>query len=160
MNSVRTQVLRALPITDLPDYLLGEWNLSREIIDHGHDQLRLEGTAEVDHCSDGSLSYVEHATLATAATSLEFTRTYRYFATGPGTASVEFSDGSSFYDLDLRSGRCRVQHLCDRDRYLGLILTTSNGWYTRWRCRGPMKDYVATTYLSRRGGVSLTKSIA
>jgi hypothetical protein len=160
MNSVRTQALRALPITDLADYLLGAWHLSREIIDHGRYQLRLEGTAEVKRCADGALSYVEHATLTTEATSLEFTRAYLYFATGPGTASVEFSDGSPFYDLDLRSGGCRVRHLCDQDLYLGLILTTSNGWYTRWRCRGPGKEYVATTYLSPRGGESPTNSIA
>ena len=34
MNLVRSHPLRALPISDLETYLLGKWQLTREIIDH------------------------------------------------------------------------------------------------------------------------------
>jgi hypothetical protein len=160
MYSVRAQPLRALPMTDLENYLLGGWQLSREIIDHDSYRLHLEGRAQVTRAADGALSYFEEAALVSEATSLDFTRAYRFWPTGPGRARVEFDDGTPFYDLDLRRGRCRVRHLCDRDLYLGFILTTNDGWYTRWRCTGPEKDYVATTYLSRRAAVSSTESIA
>jgi hypothetical protein len=160
MTSVRTQTLRAQPVTELAAYLLGSWQLSREIIDHRSGRLNLEGSAEVTRRLDGTLVYTEHGMLATGVASLEFTRSYRYLATGAGTARVQFEDGSPFYDLDLSSGRCRVRHNCDEDLYLGFILSTNDGWYTRWRCRGPQKDYVATTRLSRSDVVSPPESIA
>jgi hypothetical protein len=161
MNSVRSHPPRALPMTDLETYLLGTWQLTREIIDHhGGDRLHLKGIAEVKRLPSGVLSYFEQATLETDETSLEFTRTYLFRPNGTAEASVEFDDGSTFFDLDLRSGRCRVRHLCDQDLYLGLILTTNDGWYTRWRCRGPEKNYVATTYLSRQAATSTAPSFA
>jgi len=146
-------------MTDLEAYLLGRWQLTREIIDHGGDQLRLAGSAEVERLENGALSYFEQASLEGDATSLEFTRTYLFRPTGAASASVEFDDGSSFFELDLHSGRCRVRHLCDQDLYLGLILTTDDGWYTRWRCRGPKKNYVATTYLSPRAAIFTAESM-
>ncbi|HEY5273662.1 MAG TPA: DUF6314 family protein [Acidimicrobiales bacterium] len=149
MNSLRTRLPRALPISDLETYLLGTWNLTREVVDHYGDRLTFVGGAEVERRGDGTIRYFEHALLVSGATPLEFTRSYRFCPKGAGSASVEFEDGSRFYELDLERGRCRVRHLCDQDLYLGLILTTSDGWFTRWRCRGPEKDYVATTYLSR-----------
>lgn len=148
MNVTRTQALRALPIADLMDYLVGEWDLTREIVDHGRHRLHLEGGADVRRRADGSLAYFEHATLATDAAPIEFTRAYLLRPTSHTTAHVELSDGSPFYDLDLSNGRCRAQHLCGHDLYIGLVLTTRDGWITRWRCRGPEKDYVATTLLS------------
>jgi hypothetical protein len=154
------QLLRAQPIEDLAQFLLGTWQLTREILDRRGASLALFGTAEVTRGADATLDYVEHATLLDGTSSLEFTRTYRYVPTGRTTASVEFEDGSAFHDLDLRSGRCRARHLCDEDLYLGTYLTMRDGWYTRWRCRGPEKDYVATTYLSRRDAASPTESIA
>jgi len=145
-------------MTDLEAYLLGGWQLRREIIDHRGDHLRLVGSAEVGRSTNGALCYFEQATLESDETSLNFTRTYLFHSAGTASASVKFDDGSSFFELDLQSGRCRVRHLCDQDLYLGLILTTSDGWYTRWRCRGPQKNYVATTYLSR--AVLTTEPIA
>jgi hypothetical protein len=149
MKSVRSQPPRALPMTDLEAYLLGGWQLRREIIDNRGDHLHLLGSAEVERSTNGALRYFEQAALESDETSLEFTRTYHFHPTGTASASVKFDDGSSFFELDLQSGRCRVQHLCDQDLYVGLILTTDDGWYTRWRCRGPQKNYVVTTYLSR-----------
>jgi hypothetical protein len=136
-------------MSDLETYLLGKWQLTREIIDHhdGGDRLHLTGAAEMDRLPSGALSYFEQTTLETDESTLKFTRRYLYWPTGGTTASVEFENGSRFFELDLRDGRCRVRHLCDEDLYLGLIVTTDNGWYTRWRCRGPNKNYVATTYL-------------
>jgi hypothetical protein len=148
MNTVRSLPSRALPMTDLEAYLLGGWQLRREIIDHHGDRLHLVGSAEVERSSDGALRYFEQATLESDGASLQFTRTYLFCLTGTASASVKFDDGSSFFELDLQRGRCRARHLCDQDLYLGLILTTSDGWYMRWRCRGPQKNYVATTYLS------------
>jgi Family of unknown function (DUF6314) len=148
MNSVRSHPPRALPTTDLDAYLLGRWHLRREIVDHRGEHLHLVGSAEVERSSNGALRYFEQATLERDETPLEFTRTYFFHPTGASSASVRFDDGSRFFELDLRNGRCRARHLCDQDLYLGLILTTSDGWYTRWRCRGPQKNYVATTYLA------------
>ena len=159
MNSVRSHPPRALPMTDLETYLLGTWQLTREIIDHRGDHLHLVGSAEVERSTEGALCYFERATLESDVTTLEFTRTYLFHPTGAASASVEFDDGSRFFELDLQNGRCRVRHLCDQDLYLGLILTTSDGWYMRWRCRGPQKNYVATTYLSRRAAVVTAESI-
>jgi hypothetical protein len=137
-------------MTDLETYLLGTWRLTREIVDHGRDHLHLVGTAEVERLPSGALSYFEQATLETETTSLKFTRSYLFRPTGAASATVEFEDGSTFFELDLQKGRCRARHLCDQDLYMGLVLTTGDGWYMRWRCRGPQKDYVATTYLSPR----------
>jgi Family of unknown function (DUF6314) len=141
-------------MTDLEAFLLGRWDLTREIIDHRGDRLHLVGSAEVERRANGALSYFEQARLETDATPLQFTRTYLFHPTGAASANVLFDDGTMFFELDLQNGRCRVRHLCDEDLYLGIILTTADGWYTRWRCRGPQKDYLATTYLSSRAAVS------
>jgi hypothetical protein len=159
MHSVKSRPPRALPTTDLESYLLGTWQLTREIIDHSSDRLRLTGSADIERLPNGVLSYFEQATLDAGAKPLEFTRTYLFCPTGATSANVVFEDGSRFYELDLKTGRCRVRHLCDQDLYLGLILTTETGWYTRWRCRGPRKSYVATTYLSRVATTSTVASI-
>ena len=88
---------------------------------------------------------------ATTRTTYSFSRTYRYGISDAGfSAAVLFEDGTPFYLLNLgRGGRCRVRHDCDDDIYIGVIVATEAAWFTRWRCQGPVKSYVATTKLYR-----------
>jgi hypothetical protein len=67
-----------------------------------------------------------------------------------GRATIEFTDGRHFIDLDLADGESRDIHLCGLDRYeITTVARSADLIEERWRVVGPEKDYEAVTTLER-----------
>jgi hypothetical protein len=71
-----------------------------------------------------------------------------------------FADGRPFIDLDLRGGDCHRIHDCGPDRYeISMVVISADTLEERWQVRGPDKDYVAVTTLSRRIGEPIKETL-
>jgi hypothetical protein len=78
-------------------------------------------------------------------------RRLRYQGRADGTVAVRFPDGRPFYVLDLRAGQAQAEHGCGRDRYLlSHRVLAADLLEEVWRVRGPDKDYLAITRLTRK----------
>ena len=135
---------------DLREFLVGQFDLVREIVTTGDKPYHLDGEELISVVTATELSYEEHGVLVAGEHSFEVSRAYRYFLTGPTSATIHFADGTYFHDLDLATGKCRAVHYCDEDVYEGLIVVSGRDLLVRWSCRGPNKHYVATSRLRRR----------
>lgn len=134
---------------DLKTLLVGRFDLTRDIVMPEEPPYHFTGEATISVDSDTELRYEERGLLTTPEQSFEVTRAYRYTLVGPTSATVRFSDGSYFHDLDLAKGRCRAIHYCGEDIYNGLFVVDGDDLVVRWSCRGPNKHYVATSKLIR-----------
>ena len=150
MSTVALSTQRRRVHADLKSLLVGEFELRREIVMAEGDRYYLDGAASFSMEEEDEIAYVESGVLSSSTASFDVSRSYRYHLNTSTSASVRFADGSLFHELEFTSGRCRVTHLCGDDLYSGLIVVRDADLLTRWRCRGPKKDYVATTRLSRQ----------
>jgi len=63
---------------------------------------------------------------------------------------VRFDDGRPFHPLDLRAGRCAVDHPCGEDHYAGEIrVETPDTVVIAWRVVGPRKDQTIVSRYTR-----------
>ncbi|APU15636.1 hypothetical protein UA75_18530 [Actinoalloteichus sp. GBA129-24] len=147
-----TAVGQALPVADLPAYLLGRWRLEREILDVTGSRLgSVTGIAEVlDH--DDRLGYTEQGELVLATYRGPVSRRLDYRLTGPGRAEVHFDHGGFFHEVDLRDGRWSTRHPCRDDDYQGCYhVVDEDRWRQRWTVTGPRKDHAIVTEFRRLG---------
>ena len=99
----------------------------------------------------GEWCYTEHGELRFAAHTGPASRQLRYQGLPDGTVAVRFADGRPFYVLDLRTGQAQAEHGCGRDHYLLSHRVLAAGLLEEeWRVRGPDKDYLAITRLTRK----------
>jgi Family of unknown function (DUF6314) len=138
-------------------FLLGEWNVVREVRDHRSGKTgAFRGTAllapEPGDDAGIALSYRELGELTFGGHHGPASRSLSYRERPDGAAEVRFADGRPFYQLDLRAGHCRAEHLCGADRYLVSVRVLSHDSFTEmWRVTGPAKDYEMTTTYVRTG---------
>lgn len=132
----------------LLDYFAGAWHFSRTILDdktdidahvNGEASLRREGV---------SLLYAEQGVMEYGAYHGQVTQHYIYDFEAPGRASVRFSDGRLFHELDLSTGADSVTHLCPPDTYAGRYeLLEDAKWTLNWKISGPRKKLnISTRY--------------
>ena len=140
-----------LPVNDLRSYLTGGWTLKRAIREgRWRQEGDFEGEAEFTPLGDG-LAYREAGRMRLGDYDGRATRCYLFDFAFSYLAKVSFEDGRPFHDLDLRSGRDEVFHLCGRDRYAGVFQAIDpDTWSVRWRVEGPHKALRIESRYSRR----------
>lgn len=62
---------------------------------------------------------------------------------GAGRVEVLFADGRPFHAFTAE--RPEAVHLCGADRYAVAYAFGEGVWFSRWRVRGPAKEYLMTT---------------
>lgn len=130
-------------ISNLKDFLQGQWQLERRLDDRrAGQQGLLTGTAAFAPERD-DLLYSEAGRLAIGDHEGPAEQVYRYAFDASWRALVHFRDGRFFHDLDLTAGRWTAAHLCAPDRYDGeFTALDGNSWRVVWRVTGPRKDLI------------------
>ncbi|MFS0698763.1 DUF6314 family protein [Cellulomonas sp. 179-A 4D5 NHS] len=157
---------------DTVAYLLGTWDVERELVDRRAQVVgTFRGTAvfqeltrtaatggPAEHGSGVSgdapgRAVVEHAErgeLTWGGVTGPAGRTLHVVPRADGSARVTFADGREFHDLDLRTGRWSALHPCVADAYAGTFTVVSpDEWHVRWDVTGPAKDHTLTTTYRR-----------
>jgi hypothetical protein len=126
---------------NLQQWLIGSWSLYKEISDFfinregaftGKALFKPTSPFRIQYWEEGELSYGNYRGFAT--------QEYMYTFHSPHTASIYRTKQDFFYDLDLREGSCKVEHLCGADLYKGYIMVESdNIWKIFWDIKGPRK---------------------
>lgn len=127
------------PPQDLAAFLLGEWSVARTINGGvGH----FDGVAGFADDRRGGVTWRETGRLTLGEHTGDAWRSYRIApAPAAGGWEVAFEDGRPFHPLDLRAGRCEVEHLCGADVYRGVYEVHDVDRLTvTWRVSGPAKD--------------------
>jgi hypothetical protein len=142
-------------VTDTLAFVRGGWQLDRHLTDYRSGMAgRFTGHALVAPAppeQPGEWCYTEHGELRFPAHTGPASRQLRYQGLPDGTVAVRFADGRPFYVLDLRTGQARAEHACGRDHYLlSHRVLAADLLEEEWRVRGPDKDYLATTRLTRK----------
>jgi hypothetical protein len=145
----------AMPVSDLYVFLKGNWQVSKTIND-----LRLNkpgvmrGTVNITRKNgqqtNPSLAYREEGELQFGDYREKVHRAYDFKFPEVHRARVLFADGRFFHELDLSSGYCEVEHLCDPDIYHGRFQVVSNDlWLSKWNVFGPSKDFILDNLYQR-----------
>jgi hypothetical protein len=135
------------------DFLLGTWRVERWIDDAlGGDVGTFHGTATfvTEGSDDPRVRFDESGVVRFGDYSGRASRRL-FFSEGLGSLiDVSFADGHHFIDLDLREGTSKDHHQCASDGYdVTTIMIDNDRIEERWRVRGPAKDYVAVTLMTR-----------
>jgi Family of unknown function (DUF6314) len=132
------------------DFLLGTWSVERWIDDElSGDVGTFQGTAtfvaEDERARFEEIGVVHFGEYSGRASRLLF------FSEGPDALiKVSFADGHHFIDLDLGAGSSRDRHQCVSDGYdITTTVVDDDRIEEEWRVRGPAKNYVAMTVLTR-----------
>jgi Family of unknown function (DUF6314) len=135
------------------DFLLGAWNVERWIDDslsgdvgtfHGTATFEKEGDDDprVRFDETGIVRFGDYSGRA---------RRRLFFTETPGShIEVSFADGHHFIELDLRDGSSTDHHQCANDGYdVTTLVIDDDRIEEQWRVRGPAKNYVAVTMMTR-----------
>jgi hypothetical protein len=135
------------------DFLLGTWSVERWIDDalsgdvgtfHGTAVFSREGGDNSRVCFEetGVVRFGDYSGRASRQL---------FFAEGHDSVfDVSFADGHHFIELDLREGTSKDHHQCRDDGYdVTTVVIDDNQVEERWRVRGPAKNYVAVTLMTR-----------
>jgi hypothetical protein len=135
------------------DFLLGTWSVERWIEDAlSGDVGRFHGTATFMKGSedDPRIRFEESGVVHFGDYTGRASRQLN-FAEGLGSLiDVSFIDGHHFIKLDLREGSSKDVHQCVSDTYeVTTRVVDDDHVEEEWRVRGPAKDYVAVTEMTR-----------
>jgi Family of unknown function (DUF6314) len=134
------------------DFLLGTWSVERWIDDsligdvgtfHGTATfVKEDNSSRVRFDEVGTVRFGDYAGRASRQL---------FFSEESGSAiDVSFADGHHFIELDLREGTSKDHHQCKDDGYdVTTVVIDDDRIEERWRVRGPAKDYVAVTLMTR-----------
>ncbi|MBV9817571.1 MAG: hypothetical protein JOZ07_04395 [Solirubrobacterales bacterium] len=130
---------------DLIRWLSGAWSLRRAIND---DPEAFVGEATFTVERDGA-RWHETGRLRLDGHVGPASRTLLVVPAGDAWA-VRFEDDRPFHPLDLRDGRCEVEHPCGADRYLGTYTCLGDDELrVAWRVTGPSRDDTILTHYRR-----------
>jgi hypothetical protein len=125
-------------LSGLADYLLGTWRVSRELHDAAMGAGAFAGEATFAREGD-AIRWDEAGRLRLGGYDGPAQRTLR-IVPEDGAWAVRFADGRPFHRLDLRGGRCALEHPCGEDRYTGeFTLRGPDAFEIAWRVDGPAK---------------------
>jgi Family of unknown function (DUF6314) len=135
------------------DFLLGTWNVERWIDDAlSGDVGTFLGTARFEAEGDGDPRVLFEETGVVRFGDYSGRASRRLFFTeGLGSRiDVSFADGHHFIELDLREGSSTDHHQCASDGYdVTTLVIDDDRIEEQWRVRGPAKNYVAVTLMTR-----------
>jgi hypothetical protein len=143
---------------DTLEFLLGTWDLTREIEDHRAQLSGLfEGRATLlvaeslgSVRSSRRARYDESGELRIGTRTTRASRSLVYEQLNDASVMMRFTDGSPFVDLNLQGGEWHALHRCGDDLYEMVTTVCSESVIQeRWRVTGPSKDYAAITRLTR-----------
>jgi hypothetical protein len=122
----------------LPGYLLGSWEVERELEDAHLGRGRFAGRATFSADGD-EVAWTESGRMRLGSYRGPARRELRLVPDGAGW-EVRFADGRPFHRLKLADGRCRMHHACGADLYAGeLEVLGRDRFAVRWRVTGPAK---------------------
>lgn len=128
-------------VNDLRTFLEGTWKLERGLEDVRRDET---GALIGEACfvaADGGLYYREEGMLSLGDHRGAAHQAYRYDFPTLSRASVSFTDGRFFHDLDLTAGIWTCRHRCSDDDYAGEFRAlNADRLQVLWRVKGPRKD--------------------
>ncbi|MGG5173831.1 DUF6314 family protein [Pseudarthrobacter sp. J1763] len=140
-------------MTNLSDWLLGEWTLSRELWDrtsgtHGE----FTGVAHYTPLPHGGLRYRENGTLRWAGHSSPAFREYLLYPCEDSSAlDMFFTDGKPFHRMSFKFGQEQAEHLCVNDLYrVNYERMDEDSFRFRWDVTGPSKLLRLDSVLHRR----------
>jgi len=124
----------------------GNWQVTRRIEDALSGQNGLfEGNARFERDELG-LRFSERGVLTLGGASMEAERLYLWRAGADGI-EVFFDDGRFFHRIGAAG---EAAHWCDPDQYdVTYEFSGWAEWSSRWRVKGPRKDYVMVGEYSR-----------
>jgi hypothetical protein len=144
---------------DTLEFLLGSWDLTREIEDRrartsglfeGTATLLLDASAWSSRPSSQLARYEESGELRFGARTTRASRSLMYERLADASVMMHFADGRPFVDLNLHSGEWHSVHPCGDDLYeMVTTVCSERVIHERWRVTGPSKDYAALTKLTR-----------
>jgi hypothetical protein len=152
-----------MEIIDTLEFLLGSWRVERKIEDY---QTRISGSftggatfAQLENldgtCLEKRVRFQEAGTLSFGAFSGHCERSLEYHQREGTKVQAFFADGRPFIDFDVSRGSTHNTHSCGLDMYeISLFVRSNEVIEETWRVLGPMKDYAATTTLTREHTVS------
>lgn len=130
---------------------LGDWRLSREIIDHaGEMSGTLAGTVSFTEVASGALIYREEGTLHLAS-GARFTAQRQYeWSWQKEDVVVTFADGAAFHSFAPSGVGAGTAHLCGDDLYnVTYDFSGWPAWHAVWKVHGPRKDYTSVSHYTR-----------
>ena len=123
---------------NLPEYLLGTWEVERALEDAALGAGSFRGSATFRTDADG-IAWEEAGTMRLGRYAGPARRELRIAPAGNGW-EVSFADGRPFHRLELSGSGCRMHHPCGADSYDGeLELLGPDEFAIRWRVSGPAK---------------------
>jgi Family of unknown function (DUF6314) len=134
------------------DFLLGTWSVERWIDDSlSGDIGTFHGTATfVKEDNSSRVRFDEAGTVRFGDYSGRASRRLFLSEESGSAIDVRFADGHHFIELDLRKGTSKDHHQCKDDGYdVSTVVIDDDRIEERWRVRGPAKDYVAVTLMTR-----------
>lgn len=145
-------------IPDTLDFLLGKWQVQRDICDR---RLNLRGNFrgastfipanQID--SDRAikaLNFNEDGLLCFGTYRGQAHRELQYIEGSLSIVNVSFVDGRPFIDIDLREGSWQSVHSCSGDIYeIRYFVRSETCMEEQWIVRGEKKDYEATSISTR-----------
>jgi hypothetical protein len=135
------------------DFLLGTWSVERWIDDalSGHVET-FHGTATFvkENDDEPRVRFEEAEVVRFGEYSGRASRRLVFSGGRGSTFDVSFADGHHFIELDLREGSSKDHHQCASDGYdVTTIVIDNDRIEEQWRVRGPAKNYVAVTAMTR-----------
>ncbi len=137
------------PALSQPPDLIGQWSLSRQVIDFRAGRAgTVRGSLTLEY-TGGRIEWLERGRLCWDGAEVPVERRYLLRPADGGAWWAFFDDGRAFHPW--RPGEW-VEHLCGADRYRGLVtLEDADHWQVIWDVRGPHKAHRLTTRLSSAG---------
>ena len=137
------------PKLNLTDFL-GLWHIDRVTTDYlgGADGVFVAQAEILIHEPGAIYTETGELTLANAAP-MRATRQYLWQQTG-GLITVDFADGRPFHTFDPMAAAPSAEHDCPPDTYcVEYDFADWPRWQSRWRVRGPRKDYLMVSNFRR-----------
>jgi hypothetical protein len=145
-------------VADTLAFLIGTWTIERSIVDNQSGTSgTFEGTAAfvalplAGHAESGTrVRYDEWGRLHFGTHTGAARRCFDYVRGNGTEVMISFPDGRPFVTLDLTRGLWRSTHRCGEDLHEIVTGVRSEAVIEeRWRVRGPVTNYDATTLLTR-----------
>lgn len=125
-----------------------QWEVQRQISHSKGIQYLFSGSAMFEKLDAIRLLYTEQGICKGGGRKFEARRSYIYSKESDFQIDVQFADESSFYSIRcIELPMIEVDHLCDRDLYLGQLEYRASEIRLRWRVKGPQKDYYSASLL-------------